>query len=182
MASKKYLKDYTLTPEVNAKGRLRPVASYTGDYFRFTAYEGAVKAARLRYLLFGIPAAVLLFLLLYFSGVIDWDHRWLVLPIAFNAVPAFGVGMGIGRFCTAPEQMTRKLRDKICDRLPAFSLFFLVFSFLSLAAAVGNLILSGASAGALLYALDTLVLFVLSVLIFAQRKILATETVDPQAP
>ena len=179
MASKKYLKDYTLTPEVTAKGRLRPVASYTGDYFRFTAYSGDVKAARLRYILLGVPAAVLLFLLLYFSGIFDWNHRWLVLPIAFNLIPAFGVGMGVGRFCTAPEKMTRKLRDKICDRIPPFSMFFMVFSFLSLAAAVAFLFLGGLSVSAGLYALDTLILFVLSVLIFAQRKILVTETAEP---
>lgn len=177
MASKKYLKDYTLTPEVNAKGRLRPVASYAGDYFRFTAWSGDVRAARQRYLLLGIPAGVILFLLLYFSGVFDWNHRWLVLPIAFNVIPAFGTGMGIGRFCTAPEKMTRKLRDKICDRLPPFSLFLMIFSFLSLASAVTLLILTGITVPAGLYALGTLILLVLSVLIFAQRKILATETV-----
>ena len=179
MSSRKYRKDYTLTPEVDLKGRLRPVASYIGDYFRFTAPDADVRAAKIRYAVLGVLAAAALFVLLFFSDIFDWNHRYLSLPMALNVIPAFGVGMGIGRFCTAQELMTRKLRDRICDRLPAFSMFFMVFSFLSVACAAAYLILAGFTAVRLLYALDAALMFALSILIFAQRKILAVETVKP---
>ena len=46
MRSRKYLKDYQLTPEVTAKGRLSPAASYVGAYHSFTAEREELARAR----------------------------------------------------------------------------------------------------------------------------------------
>ena len=178
MRSKRYLKDYELTPEVTAKGRLSPVASYVGAYHRFTAERAELARAKLAYQLLTAAAVLLLFLLLWFSDVIDRERRFLLLPITFNIFPAFGVVMGVLRLRSAPERMTLKQRDRICNRLPAFSFGFFGLALLSLAATIAQLILNGVTLPTALYCADTLLLSVLSFFIFRLRRVLNTEVIS----
>ena len=178
MRSKRYLKDYQLTPEVTAKGRLSPVASYVGAYHRFTAEPAELARARLAYALLTAAAVVLLFLLLWFSDVIDRERRFLLLPITFNIFPAFGTVMGVLRLRGAPERMTLKQRDRICNRLPAFSLGFMIFAVLGFAATVAQLALNGWTLPTGLYCADALALAVLTVFIFRLRRVLKTAVVS----
>lgn len=177
MRSKRYLKDYQLTPEVTAKGRLSPVASYVGAYHRFTAEPAELARARLAYALLTAAAVVLLFLLLWFSDVIDRERRFLLLPITLNIFPAFGTVMGVLRLRGAPERMTLRQRDRICNRLPAFSFGFLGLALLSVAATAAQLIINGVTLPTALYCADTLVLSVLCFFIFRLRRVLKTEVI-----
>ena len=93
MRSKRYLKDYQLTPTVTAKGRLSPVASYVGAYHRFTAEPEKMRRAKRSYLVLAAAAVLLLAVLLWFSDVMDRERRYLLIPMAFNVFPAFGVVM-----------------------------------------------------------------------------------------
>lgn len=178
MRSKRYLKDYQLTPEVTAKGRLSPVASYVGAYHRFTAEPESLARAKKAYTILTAAAVVLLVLQLWYTDLMDRERRWLLLPMAFNVFPGFGVVMGVLRLRTAPERMTLKQRDRICNRLPAFSFGLMAFALLSLAATVAQLILNGVSLPAALYCADALALSVLSVFIFRLRRVLKTEIIS----
>ena len=177
MRSKRYLKDYQLTPEVDAKGHLSPVASYIGSYHRFTAEPETLERAKRAYMILTAAAVVLLFLQLWYTDLMDRERRFLILPMAFNIFPAFGTVMGVLRLRSAPEQMTLKQRDRICNRLPAFSLGFMIFSILSLAATAAQLCLHGVTLPTALYCADALVLSVLTVFVFRLRRILKTEII-----
>lgn len=177
MRSKRYLKDYQLTPEVNAKGRLLTVASYTGSYHRFTAEKDALSRARWTYLILMLAALVFFILQLWYTNLFDRDKRYLVLPMSFNVLPAFGVVLGVIRFLVAPSQMTLRQRDQICNRLPASSFCFFLFALLAFAATVVHLIDSGFLLSAGLYCADALALMLLSLWIFSLRGILRTEVI-----
>ena len=178
MRSKRYLKDYQLTPTVTAKGRLSPVASYIGSYHRFTAEPEALARARRTYLILTAAAVLLLLVQLWFTDLIDRERRWLLLPMAFNIFPAFGTVMGVLRLRSAPERMTLRQRDRICNRLPAFSFGFFAFAVLSLIACAVQLILNGVTLSTALYCAAALVLSVLTFFIFRLRRILKTEIIS----
>lgn len=178
MRSRKYLKDYQLTPEVTAKGRLSPAASYVGAYHRFTAEPEELTRAKRAYLILTIAAVILLLVQLWFTDLMDRERRWLLLPMAFNIFPAFGTVMGVARLWTAPGKMTLRQRDRICNRLPAFSFGLFAFAALSLIACAVQLILNGVTLPTALYTADALVLSVLSFLIFRLRRVLKTEIVS----
>ena len=178
MRGKRYLKDYQVTPAVTAKGRLSPVASYIGAYHRFTAEPEAQARAKRAYLILTVAAVLLLGVLLWYSDVLDRERRYLLIPSAFNVFPTFGVVMGVFRFYTAPEKMTLRQRDRICNRLPACSLGMVIFSVLSFAAAVVQLALNGVQLPTALYCADALALSAVSIWIFRLRSILQTEVVS----
>lgn len=178
MRSKRYLKDYQLTPEVTAKGRLSPVASYIGAYHRFTAEPAELERAKRLYQILTAAAVLLLGLLLWYTDLIDRERRFLLLPIAFSVIPAFGTVMGVLRLRSAPEKMTLRQRDRICNRLPAFSFGLFVFAVLSLIATAAQLILHGVTLPTALYCADALLLSVLSFFIFRLRRILKTEVLS----
>ena len=98
--------------------------------------------------------------------------------MAFNVFPVFGVVMGVLRLRTAPEKMTLRQRDRICNRLPAFSFGLMVFAVLSFAATVAQLAINGVTVPTALYCADALALSVLAVFLFRLRKILKTEIVS----
>ena len=178
MRSKRYLKDYQLTPELSAKGRLSPVASYVGSYYRFVAEPEALRRARLAYGILTAGAVLLLVLQLWYTDLLDRERRFLILPMAFNINPAFGVVMGVLRLRAAPERMTLKQRDRICNRLPAFSFGFMIFAVLGFAATVAQLALNGVTLPTGLYCADALALAVLTVFIFRLRRVLKTAVVS----
>ena len=178
MRSRKYLKDYQLTPEVTAKGRLSPAASYIGAYHRFTAAPEDLDRAKKLYIIFTAAAVILLLVQLWFTDLIDRERRWLLLPMAFNIFPAFGTVMGVARLRSAPEKMTLRQRDRICNRLPAFSFGFLAFAVLSLMACIAQLILNGVTLPTALYCGAALALSVLTALIFRLRRVLKTEIIS----
>ena len=178
MRGKRYLKDYQVTPTVTAKGRLSPTASYVGAYHRFTAEPDAQARARRTYLILTAAAVLLLGVLLWYSDVLDRERRYLLIPSAFNVFPTFGVVMGVFRFYTAPEEMTLRQRDRICNRLPACSLGMVIFSVLSFAAAVAQLAMNGVQLPTALYGADALVLSAVSIWIFRLRTILKTEIIS----
>ena len=181
MRSRRYLKDYKLTPEVTAKGRLSPVASYVGAWHRFTAEPLELDRAKKLYIALTAAAVVLLLVQLWYTNLLDRERRYLLLPMAFNIFPAFGTVMGVARLRSAPERMTLKQRDRICNRLPAFSLGFFVFAVLSFIATVVQLILHGVTLPTALYCADALVLSVLTFFIFRLRKILKTEVLPGES-
>ena len=176
MRSKRYLKDYQLTPQLTAKGRLSPAASYIGSYYRCTAAPEALAGVKRTYLILTAAAVILLLVQLWFTDLIDRERRYLLLPMAFNIFPAFGTVMGVLRLRLAPEKMTLRQRDRICNRLPAFSFGFLAFALLSLIACIVQLILNGVTVPTALYCADAAGLSVLCVFIFRLRRILKTET------
>lgn len=178
MRSKRYLKDYQLTPTVTAKGRLSPVASYVGAYHRFTAEPETMRRAKRSYLVLAAAAVLLLAVLLWFSDVIDRERRYLLIPMAFNVFPVFGVVMGAIRLRAAPEKMTLRQRDQICNRLPAFSFGLMVLAVLSFAATVAQLAINGVRLPTALYCADALALAVVSVFIFHLRTVLKTAIVS----
>ena len=178
MRSRKYLKDYQLTPEVTAKGRLSPVASYVGAWHRFKAEPLELDRAKKLYIALTAAAVVLLLVQLWYTDLLDRERRYLLLPMAFNIFPAFGTVMGVARLRSAPERMTLKQRDRICNRLPAFSFGFFAFAALSLIACAVQLILNGVTLPTALYCADALVLSVLTFLIFRLRRVLKTEIIS----
>ncbi len=177
MASKRYLKDYTLTPKLTAQGRLSQEASYIGSYYRFTASPEALTRARTQYLILAAAAVILLGLQLWFTDLLDRERRYLVLPMAFNIIPAFGTVMGVLRFRAAPAKMTLKQRDRICNRLPAFSFGFFAFALLSVAATAAQLILNGVTLPTALYAGAALLLSLITGLLFRLRRSLKDEII-----
>ena len=178
MRSKRYLKDYKLTPELTAKGRLSPVASYVGAYHRFTAEPAELERAKRLYQILTAVAVLLLVLQLWYTDLMDRERRFLLLPMAFNIFPAFGTVMGVLRLRIAPPRMTQRQRDRICNRLPAFSLGFMVLAVLSFAATVAQLCLHGVILPTTLYCADALALSVLTVFIFRLRRVLKTEIIS----
>lgn len=170
MASKKYLKDYELRPEVTAKGRLIPVAAYTGASYGFVSSPDDIRRYKRQYLLLAVLGTVCVGLLMWYTDLIDRERRYLILPVVFDGLAALGVCMGAGRLWTFHEPFTLKQRDKLANRIPAFCFGFMVLSAMSLACTVVQLVLHGLTVPTVLYSLAALVATVCGVLLFALRR------------
>ncbi len=59
MASKRYIKDYTLVETEDTKGQLKKTAVYHGDYFNLNLEESEIKTLRWHFLLLFIAALAL---------------------------------------------------------------------------------------------------------------------------
>ena len=177
MRAKRYLKDYRMESKLNSKGSLSARASYVGSYHRFSADAKSLARAKRSYLILTLASVILFVIQLWFTDLIDRDKRYLLLPMSFNALPAFGVVLGVIRLHLVDEQMTNLQRDRICNRLPMFSFLFFFLAALSLVSTVAELLMNGLAVSRFFYAVDAMVLLLLSFRIFTLRKILKTEMV-----
>ena len=174
MLSKKYRQDYQLEYERGPSGHLRETASYVGGYF---AFDRPLDALRRIWLPPAVAAMVFLLVQLWFTDLYGPELRTLSLPAALSAPAFFWAAMGVGRIAVMKEnQMTRQAKDRICNRLPAGALVFLICSVLAFGASLWGLAALGFSLARALYALDAACQAALALLLFLRRKTLAVHT------
>lgn len=177
MRRNQYLKDYKLASKLDPRGRLSQEAVYVGSYYRFSAKAESFLQAKKSYRLLTVPAVLLLFFQLWFTDLFDPNRRFLVLPMSFNVLPAFGVALGVIRLHLVRDRMTSLQHDRICNRLPLFSFLFFLFALLSFFSTLAQVLMSGVELSTFLYCLNALVLMLLTFWIFKLRKILKTEMI-----
>lgn len=170
LISRKYASDYSIGFETGKNGKQREVAVYHGAYFSFEEPpEDRARTKRL-YLLLGAVSLVLLLVLLWFTYLLDPEYRFLSLPMAFDLPCLTLVLVGVWRLRTAGERMTREQKDKLCNRLPPASLFFMILSVLCPVCCIVHMILCGLTLPMTLLTLDALALAAAAVLLFSQRR------------
>lgn len=180
MRAKRYLKDYQLTPEVDARGRLVSMPSYTGEYYRFLAEPDRLRRAKVFYLVLTLLALALFFGQLWYTDLFDREKRYLILPMSFNVIPSLGVVFGVFRFLAAPNRLTLRQRDRICNQLPAFSFAYFFLAVLAFVTTLIQLFMSEINTPLLLYSADAFALMLVTWQIFRLRRVLATEKMfDP---
>lgn len=169
MISTKYTKDYSVSYELSARGRLVPTAIYSGSYYRFAAEPEAVAAARKRLLLLLIPSVLVLIALLSTNLAYPKDAQVWLLPVFFSLIPMAFVILGTWRVFTVGETFIHKRRDQIENRFPPALLFYMLFCAAGFVTSVIAAVISGVTVWKLLYAAGVLVQTFLAVLLFRQR-------------
>jgi len=173
MVTRKYTADYRLENELDPKtGRLVTRAVYRGDWFGFSAAPEAVAGLKKRDTVCGVLAALCFAAGLALNAPAT-RTMYVLLPFALLLFPLYYTLAGCRRLVTAKERVTREHRDKICDRLPASSLFLMILSALSAAGSVIRWAALGAVWRDLLLLLAAALIFVCGLLIFLRRGLLA---------
>ena len=113
MISTKYTKDYSVSYELSARGRLVPTAVYSGSYYRFALDPEGVAAAKKRLLMILIPTLALLIALLSVNRVFPQSVQIWLLPVFFSVIPLAFVILGVWRVFTVKETFIHKRRDQI---------------------------------------------------------------------
>ena len=198
MISSKYTKDYSVSYELSARGRLVPTATYAGSYYRFVKEPAEQAAARKRLILLLVPTILAMIVLLSVNRVFPQVVQIWLMPVFLSVIPMAFVVLGVWRIFTAKEPFIHKRRDQIENRFPPALLFFMIFCAVGFATSVVALILAGFTVPRLLYVAGVLVLAALSVFLFGLRGCWkteelpkteeedpaseASETADPPAP
>ena len=129
MLSGKYSKDYTLREALDERGRLRTVADYVGDYYRYVLPRDR-RGLPLAAALVALCAASLLVPLLAVDPVL---RAWYVMiPLALAIAPAVLLVQWCVRLLTLGEKLTHQRRDQI-DRLAPWSFLAALLAAASLA-------------------------------------------------
>ena len=127
--SGKYSKDYSLHEELDSHGRLRTVADYVGDYYRYVLPRDR-RGLPLVTALVALCAASLLVPLLAVAPIL---RAWYVMiPLALAIAPAVLLVQWCVRLLTLGEKLTHQRRDQI-DRLAPWSFLAALLAAVSLA-------------------------------------------------
>lgn len=125
----RYSKDYTLREELDARGRLRTMADYAGDYYRYVLPRDR-RGLPLTAALVAVCAAALLVPLTAVHPIL---RLWYVMiPLALSVAPVVLLVQWCVRCLTLGEKLTHERRDQI-ERLAPWSLLTALLSALSLA-------------------------------------------------
>ena len=129
MLSGKYSKDYTLREELDERGRLRTVADYVGDYYRYVLPRDR-RGLPLAAALVALCAASLLVPLLAVAPIL---RAWYVMiPLALAIAPVVLLVQWCVRLLTLGEKLTHERRDQI-ERLAPWSFLAALLAAASLA-------------------------------------------------
>lgn len=129
MLSGKYSKDYTLREELDERGRLRTVADYVGDYYRYVLPRDR-RGLPLAAALVALCAVALLVPLLAVAPVLRvW---YVMIPLALAIAPVALLAQWCIRLLTLGEKLTHERRDQI-ERLAPWSFLAALLAAVSLA-------------------------------------------------
>lgn len=181
MARDKYIKDYRLLESIDQRGRLRVDYEYAGDYYRFTAGQGAA-ARQLRRTLALCVLGWGSFLAALLPQSTAMRTLYVSLPFAFSALPLGMLTALVFSQRKAAEPMEHPAADRLTNSLPPRALFT---ALLPAAALAGEGVRLLAGPGDLLpgdgiFALGALGLTVCGALAFAGRKALTAEKIPPE--
>lgn len=144
MVNKKYAADYRLENVVDRSGRLKTVPVYRGVYYRFAAGEAELRRGKRRSaILLSAASAALLLTLMIRSSLLQ--RIYAVMPLILCLLPAVLLWTSLSAALTAGEKVKRDQRDRICDRLAAWSM---VLAILAAASLIGQIAAYIAGAGA----------------------------------
>jgi hypothetical protein len=144
MVNKKYAADYRLENVVDRSGRLKTVPVYRGVYYRFAAGEAELRRGKRRStILLSAASGALLLTLLIPSSLLQ--RIYAVMPLILCLLPAVLLWTSLYAALTAGEKVNREQRDRICDRLAAWSMVLAILAAVSL---VGQIAAYIAGAGA----------------------------------
>ena len=176
MARGKYNKDYRLTEEFQANGRVRTGYEYIGNPWFFCADGETVAVNRKKALaLVILCAGAFVVALVPFSLMMH--TLWIALPFAFIALPIVMLGDLVIALQGFREPMEHRNADKLNNSYPARSLFMTYLSAIALAGEVIWLCLNGGfqTAGDAVMAGCTAALFCLALLLFRLRNFFRAE-------
>lgn len=165
---------------IGPKGRSETVTVYCGKYFDFQKDRKFIKALRVQYTVLCAMLTVAVAVPLFFDN--DFTRQmYLLLPLVLLFIPIYQMWASLYRMWTAKLPVIREHRDKIANRIPTASLFFLILGLAGLVGTVVYLCLRGFPRASFLWAGLSLLRAVLSVWIFALRGGVAMREVDPPA-
>lgn len=179
---KKYIKDYGIERQLAPGGKMRAVAVYRGDWFRFSAAPEALKKTRILYLTLSIASTVLIVFLLCTTNWFD-NIGYVTLPAALLSIPVLYLCLCTWRIWTAAGPVTREHQEKAQVRMSPTSVFGMALSAVCTAGCVLRQCLTGKTdARKLLFTVLCAALFGIFLLAFRLRGGLAMEKTEPPEP
>lgn len=175
MARNRYIGDYRLVEQIDARGRVKTTYEYIGPDYRFVSgWQEAARAGRKALILCAAGAAAFLAALLPGSDV---THRWFVsMPFVIAIVPLVMTGDLILSMPRKESPLEHRQADRMSNRYPAAVLFLTVLCAISLLGALGSMIFSGtASPADAVFCLFAAVCCACGVMLFALRHSFRTE-------
>lgn len=179
MARGKYNKDYRLTEEFQANGRVRTGYEYIGEPWFFCADAKTVETEKKKSLALVLAAAAaFVAALVLYSGFMH--VLWIALPFAVTVIPIFMMAdLSISMQKWQPP-MEHRHADKLNNAFPARSLFMAYLSAISL---VGEIVYSCMTGfqlvtGDIVMIGCTAVIFWCALMLFRRRASLRAETKD----
>ncbi len=139
MVSRKYTKDYKVEYTENAKGKLRPIAIYCGDYYNFVKSDHAVNKAKYKLLVFSVISLISIVSTLCFETnalrtmYVSLPHAVSLFPLSFLLMAVYNVFM-------LKRPYTREQNDKTVNRLKSSSLLLMIFTTLAFSMQIVNFI------------------------------------------
>ena len=125
MSYKKYLKDYSVEAQLDAKGRLKASAVYTGGDYTLSPVVSVNDKRKI------LAASILAWLALIGALVPVTKASqvmYVIIPFAFSAMPMFLTTWAAAALLREGGSMTRKKAEKISKRLPTNSLLTTMLS------------------------------------------------------
>ena len=138
MGSRKYLSDYKFSETVNAKGRIKTSAVYSGKYFVFTDPASAARQARLMFPL--SIAAWLVFAAALLPKTGSSRLMFVMLPFVFSALPLGFLTGDLFRALSVKGELIRSEADKFSTRVPASAVWLAVLPGAALVAVLAVLV------------------------------------------
>jgi len=179
MVSRKYIKDYQLSEQVDVKGRVKSKAVYIGG--EYTLSPPVSQGDKRLILILSVLSC-----LLYFIALIPITHAarlvYVILPFAFSILPIFLLTEKSVSLLREKETMTRRKAEKISNRLPSCSM---IATILLVAAFLGFIITAAAAwkdflAGDIIFGALSLILAVAMIIIYSKcfkLKAIANDTI-----
>ena len=140
VVTKKYTADYRMELSMDAKGRIREKPVYCGAYYRFEQPNESVRKSTVILVLALLAAAATVLIPMFIKNECVRQF-YAFLPQAFALIPLYMFAASLLRIFSAKDEVIREHKDKIVCRLRNASVFLMVVSVLSAAAAIAFLII-----------------------------------------
>ena len=181
MVSRKYLKDYRVVETIDAKGRVRSDAVYTGGDFTLSPSVGAGDKRII--LCLSILSAVA-----FLGALIPVTHAsriiYVTLPFVFSALSMYMMIGAAVMLLRVEDVTTREKAEKTANRLPPSALVTAILSFASFAAGIGAVVVLRADVvtGDIIFIALSLVISVSSAVSFSKCRKIKAVRMDEESP
>ena len=144
MISRKYTKDYKVEYVENSKGKLRAVATYCGEYYKFDSNDIELKKNKKKFILFSVVTFVTLMSSLCFNSLaahtiyVSLPHVICLFPMSFQLISAYNL-------CVLKTPYTREQNDKTVNRQKGSSLIMMIFTTIAFSMQIVNWLINSSS-------------------------------------
>ena len=139
MAINRYVKDYRIVEEFNARGRVKTSYEYIGEPYYFTADKKEVSAAKKKSIA-ACVAAWICFIAALIPVSVSMHTLYIAVPFAFAALPLGILTDLIASVFSLKEPLEHRQADRLNVRFPLLTLSIMVLDGMALLGILINLI------------------------------------------